>query len=196
MKRFFILMLGVAALAILAYSEASAQEYNASEDSTSWQNLNTARRMEILKWIEEYKSLYEKKDIKALKRIFESSLPQLSDKETGSDNDGTQAVNQRMKGADYTRLFTKNLDKLLGSVENVKIDLEYVAVYPHYARPDMYGVNLHQKVMANGYDESSWLFLLWDYTNPEKPYILICTLQSDEMVAEDGVITIDDIFIP
>ena len=66
----------------------------------------------------------------------------------------------------------------------------------HGAKPNIYGVILHQDWKTSTYMDDGWLFLLWDFNDPEKPQIHVRTWQSEQVVAKDGLFSLDDFFIP
>ena len=67
----------------------------------------------------------------------------------------------------------------------------------HPAKDGFYGVTLKQGWVADRYSDEGYLFLLWDFTNPEAPQIHVRTWQPTEYetgkpIEEEEIFTIDD----
>lgn len=134
--------------------------------------LEIRSRREILKWIEDYKTLYTLKDLDGL----------------------TELLNDDMA-------FEKGIDKLLSSLgamlpfEDFSTEIDHISVLKHYAVSNVYGITIHQKFDTGMHSESGWIFTLWDFNDPELPVIHARTWQTDEEVTRDGVTALDDFYI-
>lgn len=160
---------------------------------------DTRQRREILKWVEDFRCYYNEKNLKALNQIYSEDALII----TGS------VVKQRKNGVDGVRLENKvnytvqsksqYIDKLSRIFKNnrkVNVEFDHISVTMHGAKPNIYGVTLHQKWQTGAYSDEGWLFLLWDFNDPENPQIHVRTWQPDQVVAKDGKFTLDDFFIP
>ncbi len=160
---------------------------------------DTRQRREILKWVEDFRCYYNEKNIKALNQIYSDDALII----TGS------VVRQRRNGDNGVRLdqtvnYTvqskaQYINKLSGIFQRnsrIKVEFDHISVVMHGAKPNIYGVTLHQKWQTNTYSDEGWLFLLWDFNDPEAPQIHVRTWQPEQIVASDGVFTLDDFFIP
>ena len=65
----------------------------------------------------------------------------------------------------------------------------------HGGIPNIYGVTFHQAFQSGQYQNSGWVFMLWDFNDPEKPMIHVCTYQPDVVAENDGIYSLDDFFI-
>ena len=73
---------------------------------------------------------------------------------------------------------------------------DHISLMRHSSKENIYGVTLHQTWQTSGYSDEGWLFLLWDFSDPEHPQIHVRTWQPDQLAAKDGVFALDDFFIP
>jgi hypothetical protein len=157
------------------------------------------RRREILKWVEDFRNYYNERNINSLIQIYSDDALII----TGS------MVYQR-KAGDFGNQLTSNVKYTVQSkneyIEKMKrifknnkyIDVKFdkISVVRHGAKPNIYGVTLCQSWRTSTYSDKGWLFLLWDFTDPDKPQIHVRTWQPEQVVAEHGVFTLNDFFIP
>lgn len=61
---------------------------------------------------------------------------------------------------------------------NVKFD--DIEVERNPINPDIYGVTVRQEWYSTGYSDVGTVFLLWDFTNKNKPKIYVRTWQPNE----------------
>lgn len=161
--------------------------------------METRMRREMLKWIEDLKSLYAEKNVDALEEIFSSAISvpyykTVQDSTTieGIDSIGTQVYYNKQTAQNYI----SQLRSMFVRKKPIDVEFDHISVMKHWARPNIYGVIIHQSLQTDGYNIAGWLFTLWDFNNPEKPKIHVTTWQTDEEVAKDGVFTLEDFFIP
>lgn len=161
--------------------------------------VDTRQRREILKWVEDFRCYYNEKNIKALNQIYSDDALII----TGS------VIKQRTKGDNGVRMeekvkytvqskeqYISKLTNLFHINRHVKVEFDHISVVMHGAKPNIYGVTLHQIWQTDTYMDDGWLFLLWDFNDPEAPQIHVRTWQPEQIVASDGVFTLDDFFIP
>lgn len=161
--------------------------------------MESRARREILKWIEDLRSYYIERNIKELERIysiygfneeFNRAIYYLD--VINEDSIDNKVIYKTNKGLNYInklcKLFTKRTPIIL--------EFDHISVMKHGAVPNIYGLTLHQKLKADGYYDEGWLFLHWDFNDPDKPQHRFGSWQSDEDVKVSGVNTLDDFFIP
>lgn len=160
---------------------------------------DVAQRMEILKWVEDFRCYYNERNLNALNQIYSEDALIITGsvvKKRTRTGDGVQYKN-KVKYTKQTK--SEYLDKLARMFRNKKyidVKFDHITVMRHGAKPNIYGVTLHQVWKTSGYEDEGWLFLLWDFNNPDRPEIHVRTWQTDQVVAEDGVFSLDDFFIP
>lgn len=160
---------------------------------------DTRQRREILKWVEDFRCYYNEKNLQALNQIYSDDALII----TGS------VVTQRANKGDGVRLeqnvkytvqskeqYINKLSRIFKNNRRVNVEFDHISVVMHGAKKNIYGVTLHQKWQTSSYSDEGWLFLLWDFNDPEQPQIHVRTWQPDQVVANDGVFTLDDFFIP
>lgn len=150
------------------------------------------RRM-IMKFLEDFRCYYNEKDTAALRAVYSDDAIII----TGS-------VVQRKQMGDIStnkmeiRYNKQNKDQYMESIKScfqrnkfINVEFDKIDVVKHPSKVGIYGVTLHQKWESSRYTDDGWLFLVWDFTNPEKPTIHVRTWQP-WMVKENEVFSLDD----
>ena len=158
---------------------------------------DTRQRREILKWIEDYISFYTEKNIREIAKIFSDDIliitgseikQQKSDEEYPVDNE----IRYKVLSKDtYLHKLSRNFNKR----QKLDFEIDHITVQMHGAKPNIYGVTLHQKWQTNSYCDEGWLFLLWDFNDLERPIIRMRTWRTDPIVTHDDMISIDNLSI-
>ncbi len=160
-----------------------------------------AQRREILKFVEQFRSYYNTKDTANLRRIFSDDAIIITGTlvlEKGAKNDLKQNGKRKVKYKVSDR--EKYLNDLQGVFDrNPYIDVQFsdISVKAHSARKGYYGVTLKQDWRTTRYCDIGWVFLLWDFRNPEHPQIHVRTWQPEEAIdSKDDIFTENDFEIP
>ena len=169
-----------------------AWEFQESKESilkSSSAVTDTRERYEILKWVEDFRCYYNEKNLKALGQIYSDDALII----TGS------VVMQRKNSSDFNTLiensasykvqskeaYLNRLASVFRSNRRVKVEFDNIEVRRHGSRPHIYGVTLRQKWSTDSYHDEGWLFLLWDFNNPDYPQIYVRTWQPLDVEKKD-----------
>ena len=80
--------------------------------------------------------------------------------------------------------------------KHIRVIFDEIKVMKHPAKANYYGVTLKQGYSSDNYSDVGYLFLLWDFNNPEMPQIHVRTWQpdkiGDEPLPEEEIFTCDD----
>lgn len=166
---------------------------------------DTRRRLEILNFVESFRSYYDEKDIASLQQVYSDDALII----TG------RVIQRRTYQNDQPTLkpevvySKKNKEQYLKSLENtfrrnkfIKVTFDSIQVVRHPAKPNFYGVTLHQNWKSSSYQDDGYVFLLWEFKdeNDEHPIVHVRTWQPDRIgskpLAQKEIFTIDDFFIP
>ena len=165
---------------------------------------DTRMRREILKWVEDFRCYYNEKNLESLNQIYSDDALII----TGS------VVTQRKIRSDSRVTFKRNVKYTVQSKQEymaklsdifrtndlINIEFDHISVLCHPADSCFYGVTLHQKWHTRSaykeYKDVGWLFLVWNFSDPERPQIHLRTWQEEQATAKDGVFSINDFIIP
>ncbi|MDE7413651.1 MAG: hypothetical protein K2N05_07705 [Muribaculaceae bacterium] len=162
---------------------------------------DTRRRMEILKWVEDFRCYYNEKNLSSLEKIFSDDALII----TGSvvtrrkqHGDYGSALEQSIKYVKQTKeeYIEKLRTKIFKPNNKINVTFDHITVMRHKTKDYIFGVTLHQVWKNNNYKDDGWLFLLWDFKNPDEPQIHVRTWQPEDVVSQHGKFSLDDFFIP
>lgn len=166
--------------------------------------VDMARREEILKFVEDFRSHYDEKDIEALDQVFSDDALII----TGSvvmkrDKKGDQPA-MRPEIVYRTQNKQQYLTRLKQTFKNnkyIKVTFSDPEVVRSKKNPNFFGVTLHQHWKSDRYEDDGYVFLLWEFhENDEPPIIHVRTWQPDKIqgapTPKEQIINILDFEIP
>lgn len=158
------------------------------------------QRREILKWVEDFRSYYNEKNIKSLNQIFSEDALIITGsvvtQRRASGDMGVQFEEKVKYKVQNKEQYITNLRRVFQNNRRINVTFDHISVMKHGAKPNIYGVTLHQTWKSGGYHDEGWLFLLWDFNDPDHPQIHVRTWQPEQIASKDGLFTLDDFFIP
>ena len=86
--------------------------------------------------------------------------------------------------------YLARLEKVFQTNRKINVRFTDFRIMRHPSTDGIYGVQLRQRYQADRYSDDGYLFLLWDFRNPERPLIHVRTWQPETDVRE-GVELID-----
>lgn len=160
---------------------------------------------EIKKFVEDFRCYYNERNYDALNMIYSDDALII----TGSiiKPNGARATDQGVRVRDEARVkytvqskseYMQKLKRIFDPSFNryINVEFDHISIAMSRSKPNIYGVTLHQKWNTSRYSDEGWLFLLWDFNDPERPQIHIRAWQPNEVAESAGVFEINDIFIP
>jgi hypothetical protein len=164
---------------------------------------DTRRRLEILKFVEDFRSYYDEKDLEALRNIYSEDALIITGKVVQRRNLGSDQA--RMKPEiEYSKLNKEQyMSRLATTFRNnkfIKVKFDDITVRRHRAKEGFYAVTLRQDWQSSNYSDNGYVFLLWEFKEGSSPVVHVRTWQP-EMVGNrkldpDEVFTENDFFIP
>ena len=155
-------------------------------------------RREILKWVEDFRSYYNEKNINALNQIFSEDALVITGSIMMSRKDFN--MNEIAHIRDTKRAkeeYIHRLGRLFDNVRYINVDFDNISVSTSGVHKNIYGVTLKQNWKTSGYCDNGWIFILWDFLDEDYPQIYIRTWQPEYTVtSEDDTFSINDFVIP
>ena len=138
------------------------------------------RRLQILDYVERFRTSYNKKDLKFLNQVFSDDALIITGKVVNSRK-STDGISFSPARVDYTKQtkqqYLKKLEGIFKNVRYININFHDVIVKRHVSNPDIYGVRVVQSWNTSNYSDEGYVFMLWDFSNPEEPQIHVRTWQ-------------------
>lgn len=203
-------------LTISFNSEGSITGVRTALDNNSYASIiaggkgvqDTRMRREILKFVEDFRSYYEEKNLSALDNIFSDDALIITGrviKSIGkSQADGiTQQVKEKIVYSKQNKeSYIRNLGALFKNNKYIKVDFSDIELMRHGSKANFYGVRLRQKWDSqryNGktYGDDGYIFLLWDFNDESNPKIHVRTwTPKTNSLDDEDFLTPEDFFIP
>lgn len=163
------------------------------------------RRLEILNFVEKFRSMYDEKDINALRDIFSDDALIITGRiitHKSTTNDMVTMKSKVVYRKQNKEEYLQNLKKTFDRNRYIHLTFDDIKIYGHKSKPNFYGVSLRQDWRSSTYTDNGYVFLLWEFPDnkEEDPVIHVRTWQP-QMVGgkpmdKDSVFNINDFFIP
>lgn len=159
------------------------------------------REMEILSWVEQFRSFYDEKDIESLEKVFSEKALIITGRVIQTKRHANDMATLKPEVV-YSRLSKKEyLKKLASTFQNnsyIKLSFSDIQIGRHRAKENIFWVGLKQKWESQHYGDDGYLFLVWEFpTDGGAPLIHVRTWQPDlpeRRLAEDEKFNINDFF--
>lgn len=155
-----------------------------------------AQRREILKFVEDFRCYYNERNINALDDIFSEKALII----TGSviykkeDSDASMYVRSVKYKVQNKIDYLNNLKRIFKNNQYIDVKFDDISVVRHGSKPYLYGVTLRQKWNTSNYSDEGWIFLVWDFSDPDMPKIHVRSWQPDAIVSDEGVMNLHDFY--
>ena len=161
----------------------------------SMENCGTAaveKRMKIKAYCERLRTAYNQKDIDFLNQIFSDdaliitgtviSVKPMDARYADKLKVVYKKQNKEQYIANLKKAFLRNkwIDVKFSDIdENGDLEDTCAGITQSRVNPNMYGVRLRQEWRSSNYSDVGYLFLLWDFTDEDKPVIHVRTWQPE-----------------
>ena len=136
------------------------------------------RRLEILDYVERFRTSYNQKDLNFLNQVFSDDALIITGKVvTPKKMDGSISLPQ----VSYTKYskheYLANLKRVFRNNRYINVNFDDVQIKRHGVNPNIYGVRVVQHWNASNYSDEGYVFMVWDFSNPDMPQIHVRTWQ-------------------
>ena len=159
-------------------------------------------RQMILDYVEQFRTAYNTKDLPFLEQIYSDDAPIITGKviKSAPTEMNNFLPKDKVKYTKQTKKeYLKGLSRVFKANQHINCIFDDIKVMKHPAKEGYYGVTLKQGWNADNYSDVGYLFLLWDFTNPDAPQIHVRTWQPEykdinktEPLPEEEIFTCDD----
>ncbi|MDE6551456.1 MAG: nuclear transport factor 2 family protein [Muribaculaceae bacterium] len=133
------------------------------------------RRMQILDYVERFRTSYNQRDLNFLNQVFSDDALIITGNVVKPRAKKTDGLTLTLPQVKYTKQNKQQyLSKLQGIFKNVRyinVEFDDVQIRRHGANPDIYGVRVVQNWNTSSYSDEGYVFMVWDFTEPDRPQI-------------------------
>lgn len=138
------------------------------------------QRMKILDYVEHFRTAYNQKDLHFINQVFSDDALIITGRVITTRK---SEVHPQGYKVDYTKQtkaeYLSNLAKVFKSTKYIKVKFDDVVIVKHPSVDNIYGVTVKQRWNTNRYSDEGYVFMLWDFRNPEEPQIHVRTWQPE-----------------
>lgn len=170
------------------------------------------RRLQIIQFCEQFRNAYNQKNIRFMEDIFSDDALIITGKVIKRTNSIIKAPTDieysslrpqsnsiRNEDVIYKALskeeYLSNLRRVFALQSYINVQFDEYSIKRHGAKPNYYGVTLVQKWNSATYNDEGVVFLVWDFTDEDKPKIHVRTWQPYEIDIRDRF-TLKDFKLP
>lgn len=138
-----------------------------------------SRRQLILDYVEHFRTAYNQKDIAFLEQVFSDDAIIITGKVITTEPTDLNPI-PKEKIIYNTQNKKEYLAKLRGVFSRnryIRVNFSEIKVTRHPNLANYYGVLLRQGYASSTYSDDGYVFLLWDFSNEERPQIHVRTWQ-------------------
>ena len=143
------------------------------------------RRQIIVKFVENYYTAYNRKDIDLIEKVFSNDALIITGKVIKQIPKSDQAIQSLGKERVIYQTQTKEqyierLKENFKKNKNIDVKIDETEVSQHPVIPEIYGVTLKQDWKSGNYHDVGYVFLMIDFRNELEPMITVRTWQPTE----------------
>ena len=137
-------------------------------------------RMMILDYVEHFRTSYNQKDLKFLRQVFSDDALIITGKVVKvRKSEVVPSGNKIIYTTQTKQQYLTNLAQAFKSNSYIKVTFDDVVIVEHPTIRGIYGVTVHQKWNTARYSDEGYVFMLWDFRQPDTPQIHVRTWQPD-----------------
>ena len=162
-------------------------------------DIDYARRQVIIDFVENFRTAYNRKDIKLLNSVFSDKALIITGKvvaeKPNSDIDRLTLKNNKVVYIKQTKQeYIQKLTRIFKLNNYVNVKFEDIDVVQHPKYDDIYGVTLKQYWHTSQYSDEGYLFLMIDFRDADKPLIQVRTWQPYKNNVDQVITKKEDVY--
>lgn len=143
-------------------------------------DLDYARRQVIIDFVENFRTAYNRKDIKLLNSVYSDKALIITGKvvmEKPNSDTNMMLKNNVVYVKQTKQEYLEKLTNIFRLNKYVNVKFEDIDIVQHPKYDDIYGVTLRQNWHTSRYSDEGYLFLMVDFRDADKPLIQVRTWQ-------------------
>ncbi|MBD5233974.1 MAG: nuclear transport factor 2 family protein [Bacteroidales bacterium] len=136
------------------------------------------RRLEILDYVERFRTSYNQKDLNFLNQVFSDDALIITGKVINArKGDGFISMPKVTYTKQTKSEYLAKLSNIFRNNRYINVKFDDVQIKRHGANPNIYGVRVVQHWNTSNYSDEGYVYMVWDFSNPEAPQIHVRTWQ-------------------
>ena len=154
------------------------------------------RRLEILDYVEHFRTSYNQKDMSFLRQVFSDDALIITGKVIKvQPSEVFPSGNKITYRKQNKQQYLNNLAAAFKNTRYIHVNFDDIKIVAHPTKKNLYGVTVHQSWNASNYSDEGYVFMIWDFTNEYEPKIHVRTWQPDVIDKSKGLrIDPNDVF--
>ena len=144
-------------------------------------------RMMILDYVEHFRTAYNQKDLRFLRQVFSEDALIITGKVIQVRKSEVHPAGKKVIYTTQTKQqYLENLGRAFKAASYIKVTFDNVVIVEHPTIKGVYGVTVHQRWNTNRYSDEGYVFMVWDFRNPDAPQIHVRTWQPEYVDKQKG----------
>lgn len=144
-------------------------------------------RMMILDYVEHFRTAYNQKDLRFLRQVFSDDALIITGRVIKvRKSEVAPSGNKVIYTSQTKQQYLNNLSRAFRTNSYIKVQFDNVMIVEHPTIHGIYGVTVHQKWNTARYSDEGYVFMVWDFRNPDLPQIHVRTWQPDYIDKSKG----------
>lgn len=144
-------------------------------------------RMMILDYVEHFRTAYNQKDLRFLRQVFSDDALIITGKVIKVRKSEVHPGGSKVIYTTQTKQqYLENLGRAFKAASYIKVTFDNVVIVEHPTIKGVYGVTVHQRWNTNRYSDEGYVFMVWDFRNPDVPQIHVRTWQPEYVDKDKG----------
>ena len=162
-------------------------------------DLDYTRRQIIIDFVENFRTAYNRKDIKLLNSMYSDKALIITGKvvmeKPNSDVNKMTLLNNKVVYLSQTKQqYLQRLSNVFNKTRYINVSFSDIDVVQHPKYDDIYGVTLKQYWHTSRYSDEGYLFLMIDFRDADNPLIQVRTWQPYKNSQGEVITKKDDVY--
>ena len=145
------------------------------------------RRMQIIDYVEQFRTSYNQKDLKFLNQVFSEDALIITGTVIKVKKSEVMASDRVVKYSVKTkREYLNNLSNAFRNNQYINVAFDDITIVHHPTKRDVYGVTVRQRWNSTNYSDEGYVFMVWDFTDEKMPKIHVRTWQPEYLDKASG----------
>lgn len=138
-------------------------------------------RQQVISFVEKFRTAYNLRDINFLNDVFSENALIITGRVVTIAKSDFSLKEQNMitYKKETKREYLNKLSRIFKYNKYINVEFDSLLLVKHPNKEHIYGVTVHQRWTTSSYQDDGWVFLLWDFTDEERPKVHVRTWQPE-----------------